>query len=139
MRAKYILIIAFIFTTSMAIISCGGGDVAPTKQSCSLYKTGTFKYQGSQDIRIERTKDMQIEYNLNGNGSYLYTDKYNIVWVSDCEYYLTLISTDHENDLDFGKTDTMWTKITSVSRNGYSFVSVKGDETFNGELLTTSP
>lgn len=122
---------------SLSLIGCQGGSNEPTPETCAYFKTGTFKYVGSEDIRIERTADLQIEYNLNGDGGYIYTDKFNVVWTSDCEYYLTLQSTDHPDDLEFSKTDTMWTKITSVSRTGYTFTAVKGEEIFEGELKKT--
>ncbi len=119
--------------------NCQGGTNEPNATSCNYFKTGTFKYEGSEDIRIERTANQQIEYNLNGDGGYIYTDKYTIVWTSDCEYYLTLESTDHPEDLDFTKADTMWSKITGVSRTGYKFTAVKGTEVFQGELKKTDP
>jgi len=118
------------------LIGCQGAS-EPNATTCSYYRTGTFKYEGSEDIRIERTADKQIEYNLNGNGGYIYTDTYKITWTSDCEYYLTLESTDHEEDLNFAKTDTMWTKITKIGRNGYEFTAVKGEEIFEGQLKKT--
>lgn len=123
----------FIGIISITIASCNGNN-EPSELTCAEFKTGTFKYVGSEDIRIERTETHQIEYNLNGDGGYVFTDKYNIVWTGDCEYYLTLENTDHEHDLNFSETDTMWTKIVSVNRNGYSFVAVKGAETFEGKL-----
>lgn len=119
------------------LAGCQGGASEPNPETCSYFKTGTFKYVGSDDIRIERTENLQIEYNLNGEGGYIYTDKFNVVWTSDCEYYLTLQSTDHPNDLNFSSTDTMWTKITKVGRAGYTFTAVKGDEIFKGELKQT--
>ena len=119
------------------LLSCQGGDAEPTAETCSYFHTGTFKYVGSEDIRIERTDDQQIEYNLNGDGGYTFTDYYSVVWINECEYYLTLDSTDNESDLQFSKTDTMWTKITSISRTGYSFIAVKGTKTFEGELKKT--
>ena len=115
------------------LIGCQGAS-EPNATTCSYYKVGTFKYEGSEDIRIERTANKQVEYNLNGDGGYIYTDIYNITWIDDCEYYLTLESTDHEDDLNFTKEDTMWTKITSVGRNGYSFTASKGDSIYLGEL-----
>ena len=115
------------------LIGCQGAS-EPNATSCSYYKVGTFKYEGSEDIRIERTANKQVEYNLNGDGGYIYTDIYKITWIDDCEYYLTLESTDHEDDLNFTKEDTMWTKITSVGRNGYSFTASKGDSIYLGEL-----
>ena len=126
-----------IISVFILLTGCHSGANEPTAESCGYFKTGTFKYVGSEDIRIERTADLQIEYNLNGDGGYIYTDKFNVVWTSDCEYYLTLQSTDHPEDLDFSKTDTMWTKITNVGRAGYTFTAVKGDEIFEGELKKT--
>jgi hypothetical protein len=123
---------------TVLILGCQGGASEPNATSCGFYQIGTFKYEGSQDIRIERTKNKQIEYNLNGDGGYIYTDTYNIVWTNDCEYYLTLESTDHAGDLNFTKQDTMWTRITGVSRTGYTFTAVKGDEIFQGELKKVS-
>ena len=128
---------SIILALSIFLGGCQGGNNTPNPDTCAFFKIGTFKYVGSEDIRIERTADMQIEYNLNGDGGYIYTDKFNVVWTSDCEYYLTLESTDHPHDLDFSATDTMWTKITSVGRTGYTFTAVKGEEIFNGELKKT--
>lgn len=127
-RILQIIGLAFILS------SCQGGNSTPNATNCSYYKIGTFKYVGSEDIRIERTESKQIEYNLNGDGGYIYTDSYQINWISDCEYYLTLDNTDHPNDLNFSETDTMWTKITSVSRTGYTFTASKGDSIYLGEL-----
>tara|TARA_R110002050_G_scaffold102774_1_gene211588 strand:+ start:23794 stop:24207 length:414 start_codon:yes stop_codon:yes gene_type:complete len=126
-----------LFAISLALTNCQGGGGEPTPENCGYYKTGTFKYVGSDDIRIERTDSLQIEYNLNGEGGYIYTDKFNVVWTSDCEYYLTLNSTDHPEDLDFLPSDTMWTKITKVGRAGYTFTAVKGSHIFEGELKKT--
>jgi hypothetical protein len=134
---KNVLNIISFALVSILIASCQGGASEPNETSCGYFKIGTFKYEGSEDIRIERTANQQIEYNLNGDGGYIYTDKYNIVWTSDCEYYLTLESTDHPEDLDFTKSDTMWSKITGVSRTGYTFTAVKGAEVFLGELKKT--
>lgn len=119
---------------TLFFVSCQSSDSEPRKETCAQFHTGTFKYMGSEDIRIERTNDQQIEYNLKGENGYLYTDIYSITWVNECEYFLTLDSTDHPQDLNFTKTDTMWTKISSVSRNGYTFTAIKGKEIFNGEV-----
>lgn len=136
MKRKFHLLICLV---SLVIISsCQGGSSKPTPETCSYFHTGTFKYLGSEDIRIERTKDQQIEYNLNGDGGYIYTDYYSVNWINECEYYLTLDSTDHEGDLDFGANDTMWVKINNIMRTGYSFIAVKGAETFKGELKKTA-
>ena len=134
---KYLISLSFVIS-SLGITSCQGGDSQATAETCSYFHTGTFKYLGSEDIRIERTKDQQIEYNLNGDGGYIFTDYYSIVWMSECEYYLTLDSTDHVTDLEFSTNDTMWTKITTVSRTGYSFIAVKNGKTFQGELKKTA-
>ncbi len=134
---KSILFFLFIGAIGLTFSNCQGGNSEPSPETCAYFKTGTFKYVGSEDVRIERTKDYQIEYNLNGDGGYIFTDKYLITWIGECEYYLTLDSTDHPDDLNFHHSDTMWTKITGVSRTGYSFTSVKGDEIFNGELKKT--
>lgn len=126
-----------LFLLATLIWGCQGNNKVPTPETCTYFHTGTFKYVGSEDVRIERTQDRQIEYNLNGDGGYLYTDYYTVVWTSDCEYYLTLDSTDHGLDLEFTSLDTMWTKITSISRTGYSFIAIKGNETFEGQLKKT--
>lgn len=118
--------------------SCQGSSNKPTPETCSYFHTGTFKYVGSEDIRIERTKNQQIEYNLNGEGGYIFTDYYSVTWINECEYYLTLDSTDHEGDLHFSMNDTMWVKINAIQRTGYSFIAVKGQETFKGELKKTA-
>lgn len=126
-----------LFLLATLIWGCQGNNKIPTPETCTYFHTGTFKYVGSEDVRIERTQDQQIEYNLNGDGGYMYTDYYAVVWTSDCEYYLTLDSTDHGSDLEFTSLDTMWTKITSISRTGYSFIAIKGNETFEGQLKKT--
>ena len=118
----------------LLLFGCQSQNTEPRAEACAQFHTGTFKYMGSEDIRIERTKTKQIEYNLNGEDGYLYTDVYAITWVSDCEYFLTLDSTDHPQDLNFSEVDTMWTKISSVSRTGYTFTAIKGKEIFNGEV-----
>ena len=123
-----------VIGVSLIISSCQGGNSTPNATNCSYYRIGTYKYVGSEDIRIERTENKQIEYNLNGDGGYIYTDSYKITWISDCEYYLTLEKTDHPEDLNFSHTDTMWTKITSIGRNGYAFTASKGDSIYLGEL-----
>jgi hypothetical protein len=128
----------FVIMTSVWLISCQGGATEPTDETCSYFHTGTFKYVGSEDIRIERTSEQQIEYNLNGEGGYIYTDYYAVTWTSDCEYYLTLDSTDHQGDLGFTNSDTMWVKINAIQRTGYSFIAVKGDQTYQGELKKTA-
>lgn len=134
---KHFFSVAIILLIGI-ITSCQGRNSDPTNETCSYFHTGTFKYLGSEDIRIERTKTQQIEYNLNGEGGYIYTDYYSVTWVNDCEYYLTLDSTDHAGDLAFTKNDTMWVKINSILRTGYSFIAVKGQETFQGELKKTA-
>jgi hypothetical protein len=136
MRNLYILLLSF--TISTGFVSCQGGNAEATPETCSYFHTGTFKYVGSEDVRIERTETQQIEYNLNGDDGYVYTDYYSIVWENECEYYLTLDSTDHSGDLNFSENDTMWSKITIISRTGYSFIAVKGNETFQGELRKTA-
>jgi hypothetical protein len=123
---------------AVLITSCASNTSAPQGQECARFKTGIFKYKTASDIRIERTETQQIEYNLTGDGGYLYTDKYAITWTSDCEYYLTLESTDHPEDLDFTDTDTMWCKITKVGRKGYEFIAVKDTTTYQGELVITA-
>lgn len=128
---------SFIVFFAVAFTGCQSEGQQPNKNTCGYFKVGTFKYAGSEDIRVERTKDRQIEYNLHGDGGYIYTDYYHIEWVGDCEYYLTLDSTDHAHDLNFTKGDTMWVKINEVSRTSYSFTAVKGSETFTGELKKT--
>lgn len=125
------------FSLLFSISGCQSEGQKPNKTTCGYFKIGTFKYAGSEDIRIERTASSQIEYNLNGDGGYIYTDRYHIEWTDDCEYYLTLESTDHPNDLDFSENDTMWVKINEVSRTAYSFTAIKGAETFTGELKKT--
>ena len=120
------------------LVSCQGGNAEPTPETCSYFHTGTFKYVGNEDVRIERTENQQIEYNLNGDGGYIFTDYYSIVWTNECEYYLTLDSTDQEQDLGFSKSDTMWAKISTISRTGYSFIAVKDNKTYQGELRKTS-
>ncbi len=127
-----------LFLLATLVWGCQGNNKVPTPETCTYFHTGTFKYVGSEDIRIERTSDRQIEYNLNGEGGYIYTDYYSVVWVNECEYYLTLDSTDHHTDLEFTTSDTMWTKITSITRTGYSFIAVKGNETFEGQLKKTN-
>ena len=97
-----------LFAISLALTNCQGGGGEPTPENCGYYKTGTFKYVGSDDIRIERTDSLQIEYNLNGEGGYIYTDKFNVVWT-----------------------------ITKVGRAGYTFTAVKGSHIFEGELKKT--
>jgi hypothetical protein len=122
----------------LLMTSCQGGSAEPTPETCSYFHTGTFKYVGSEDVRIERTETQQIEYNLKGDGGYIFTDYYSIVWTTECEYYLTLDSTDQLQDLGFSASDTMWTKISSISRTGYSFIAVKDNTTYQGELRKTS-
>jgi hypothetical protein len=134
---KYFFSFFIVFSLIVSMTSCQSEGQEPNKSSCDYFKIGTFKYAGSEDIRIERTTTSQIEYNLNGNGGYIYTDRYHIEWTGDCEYYLVLDRTDHPNDLDFSITDTMWVKINEVSRTGYSFTAIKGSETFTGELKKT--
>ena len=133
--SKYHKILLFLLAP--LVWGCQGNNKVPTAETCAYFHIGTFKYVGSEDIRIERTKDRQIEYNLNGNGGYIYTDYYSVHWINECEYYLTLDSTDHASDLHFTQQDTMWTKITSITRTGYSFIAVKGQETFDGQLKKT--
>lgn len=127
----------FVFVM-LALNACSSDTTGPSGEDCQRFTTGIFKYQGSKDIRIERTANTQVEYNLNGNGNYLFTDRYAITWINDCEYYLTLESTDHPEDLDFGANDTMWCKITQVKRKGYTFIAVKDTTTYQGELVLSA-
>lgn len=120
------------------LTACNNNSLEPSDELCAQFKEGTFKYVGNEDVRVERNLKEQIEYNISGEGGYVYTDYYYITWVSDCEYYLTLKSTDHPNDLDFSATDTMWVKINQIYRKGYSFVAVKGNKTFEGEFKRTA-
>lgn len=122
----------------LIITSCSNGASSPQGSECQRFTKGIYKYKGSEDIRIERTATHQVEYNLKGDGGYLYTDKYAITWTSDCEYYLTLESTDHPTDLDFGKHDTMWCKVTQINPKGYNFIAVKDTTTYQGELILTA-
>lgn len=128
-----LIVFIILFTNS-----CSNGNTTPLGSDCQRFTKGIFKYEGSTDIRIERSETHQIEYNINGDGGYLYTDKYAITWISDCEYYLTLDSTDHPQDLDFGKNDTMWCKITQINRKGYNFIAIKDTSTYQGQLILTA-
>lgn len=131
---RFLIIVSSLFS----VISCSDDGATPDGNQCQRFTTGTFKYEGSEDIRVERTPTEQIEYNLDGNGSYIFTDRYAIHWVNDCEYYLTLKETDHPNDLNFSTQDTMWCKITLVGRKSFNFTAVKNGSTFQGKLILSA-
>ncbi len=117
----------------LLLAACNSG--ASGEKDCAAFKTGDFRYAGSDDIRVVRTDSIQTEYSL--NPSYRFTDKYRIGWEDNCTYFLTLLSTDRPEGLDFGKDDTLWVKIDRITRKGYTFVAMKKGATYKGELIKT--
>lgn len=120
-----------LLTTLLLLTSSGCGK----KRSCSEFKTGTFKYNDEEfeDVVILRTEDEQIE----SSEKLDYSDTYQIVWTSDCEYYLVFKRTTNSERMPFSKFDTIFAKIVNITDSSYIYNARISNSEFKpkGELL----
>lgn len=127
MRANILL---FYFTISLIAMSCG------KQKTCNDFRVGTFKYKDNSegmaaDIVITRTESFQIESSESAN----FSDTFEIVWTSDCEYYAVYQSSSNPVRMPYSKFDTVFTRIIEPKANGYVFESIFLDKRPQGELI----
>ena len=113
-KAVYlILTIAFFY-------ACTGNN---EQINCEDFKTGTFEYyEDSIRIEVERKENFQIEKTPFGDS------RYDVEWLSDCEYTATLTETDFQA-LE-PKVGTVYElEITSTTEDTYAYrIKVRGTE-----------
>ncbi len=101
--------------------------------NCEDFKVGKFEYpkEMKSDVVIERTADFQIETSEKDG----YTDKYQIIWDSDCSYHLVLLETNNEFDGMKPLIDTMHVNMVEVLESSYKFMAVLNSKVFEGQLI----
>ncbi len=119
-----------IFVTSIFASSC------EQRKKCSDFRVGTFKHKDEKsgmasDIIITRTESYQIESSESAN----YSDTFEIVWTSDCEYYAVYQSSSNPTRMPYSKFDTIFTRIIEPHVNGYVFESIFLNKRPQGELI----
>ena len=105
---------------ALILAACADGS---DKLSCEDFKTGTFEYyEDSIRIEVERFENMQIEKTPFGDS------KYDIEWLSDCEYTATLAETDFQAlEQKIGTVYEL--EITSTTEDTYAYrIKVRGTE-----------
>lgn len=87
------------------------------KLNCKKFKEGNFTYVDKDygEVKVERSKDIQIEYNEKLDISLTYK----IEWPKDCEYILTLIKM--EGALNEIPEDPIPTKVHVIEKIGNDF------------------
>lgn len=101
--------------------------------NCEDFKVGQFEYpkEMKSDVVIERTADFQIETSEKDG----YTDKYQIIWDSDCSYHLVLLETNNEFEGMKPLIDTMHVNMVEVLESSYKFKAVLNSKVFEGQLI----
>ena len=97
----------------VTLMSCNSNLI-----NCEKYKLGDYKLRfDKNEILITRDRLYQTEYYLGDS------TKYEIEWISDCEYKLNLVETSITSDLS--ELDTLIrTEILETYESGYKFKSV---------------
>jgi hypothetical protein len=115
-----------LFFLALLLSSC-------QSNSCEDFKIGQFIYpkEMNSDVVIERTAEFQIETSKKDG----YTDKYQIIWDSDCSYHLVLLETNNEFDGMKPLTDTMHVNMVEVLESSYKFKAVLNSKVFEGQLI----
>jgi len=123
---KIILIYLALF---LGTISCQEINERP---SCSIVKTGTFKYLDAQDTTAYITIDSSKHIEHISNGKYILASK--IVWLSDCKYRVYLFS-NTVPDLDYMRGDSLTVTINKTDGNLIYYTSEINGQRWQARML----
>jgi hypothetical protein len=103
----------FLFTFLLLILSFG---LHAQSLNCTKFRNGKFKstFDGRTEI-IERSGSIQHEYFINSKDSLNLS--FNVEWLDDCTYTLTLTKESLER---FPKNGMITVKITNTNINSYT-------------------
>lgn len=104
---------------------------AQSIENCNIVHEGNFTYGTGDNLKKVTIKGKKhIEYDNNGK----YYIKSKLVWVSDCEFNMTMKKVTIPN-FPFGKGDIMNVKIKKVDGNKIYYTSTVNGQSWDGIFI----
>ena len=134
-KLAIVIVLVFVFIAIAYQYFFADKLAAQKEIQCDRFKTGEFTFSEKSKIRIVRNDSIQTEFSLTESDEEAFIDKYNIHWINDCTYYLTLRSTNRPEGLDFSMQDTMTVVISATKDYMYEYSAFKQGKTFQGTII----
>ncbi|WP_299892370.1 hypothetical protein [uncultured Lacinutrix sp.] len=99
---------------------------------CSKFKTGTFKFVGSDNQNTIITRNNSIQIEENNETGIKYTGS--IKWISDCKYTLTYTEVSNPDYSSIIGT-TFNVDITSTTKSTYKYSAYNDTRKITGEII----
>jgi hypothetical protein len=122
---KKIVPVLVVFT------SLSFGFPVSTTPDCAILHEGTFKYGDIGEEIIVKIKEKE-HIELHNKGKYFI--KSEIIWVSDCEYNMTMKEITIP-DFPYGPGDVMNVKVDKITGKEIYYTSAVKGESWKGKLI----